>query len=469
MKRVLVVTRDEEARHVLLDFFRTESKVDIVESKERCFEKFRKKRYELIFIDLPLLHVGQNDHSNLSEYKHELQPFWQFFPSAELIVLTPPELIRQAIKAVKAGAGNYLTFPLHPDEVKYVTESLYESIRVQYELDYFRDSFWQTDSRDLIRTHSPLMKEVFQKVKAVAPTKTTVLLLGETGTGKGVIARLLHRHSQRGQNQFITVHCGAIPENLLESELFGHEKGSFTGAFRRKLGKFEIAHNGTIFLDEIGTITPPAQIKLLQILQDHTFQRVGGEETLEADVRVIAATNIDLKFLTTQGVFRNDLFYRLNVFPIELPPLRERLEDIPLLVDNILTRLNKFHLKDIHGVHPEVMEAFQRYAWPGNIRELENILERAFILETTSILMPERFPVEIFAEAHPMPVIKNHTSYPLAEARRLFVDRFERQYLSDLLALHGGKINRSAAAAGITVRQLHKLLTKYNIRKEDYK
>ncbi|HQH72942.1 MAG TPA: sigma-54 dependent transcriptional regulator, partial [bacterium] len=343
------------------------------------------------------------------------------------------------------------------------------SIRMQSELDYLRGSFWQTDSMDLIQTNSPLMREVFQKIKAVAPTKTTVLLLGETGTGKGVLARLLHRHSQRGQNQFITVHCGAIPENLLESELFGHEKGSFTGAIRRKLGKFEIAHNGTIFLDEIGTVTPSAQIKLLQILQDRTYQRVGGEEILEADVRVVAATNIDLKDLCAQGAFRNDLYYRLNVFPIELPPLRDRMEDIPLLVDNILTRLTRFHAKDIHSVHPDVMEAFQKYAWPGNIRELENILERAYILETTSILAPQRFPGELFLQALPRPAIKNHTSYPLAEARRLFLDRFEKDYLRDLLALHGGKINHSAEAAGITVRQLHKLLTKHKIRKEDFK
>ncbi len=469
MNRVLVVTRDEAARHVLHNFFRSGCKVDIAENKEACFEKFRKKRYDLIFIDLQLLHSPGPDYSHLPEYKQELQPFWQYFPAAELIVLAPPDLIREAIKAVKAGAGNYLTFPIHPDEVKYVTESLYESIRMQSELDYLRGSFWQTDSMDLIQTNSPLMREVFQKIKAVAPTKTTVLLLGETGTGKGVLARLLHRHSQRGQNQFITVHCGAIPENLLESELFGHEKGSFTGAIRRKLGKFEIAHNGTIFLDEIGTVTPSAQIKLLQILQDRTYQRVGGEEILEADVRVVAATNIDLKDLCAQGAFRNDLYYRLNVFPIELPPLRDRMEDIPLLVDNILTRLTRFHAKDIHSVHPDVMEAFQKYAWPGNIRELENILERAYILETTSILAPQRFPGELFLQALPRPAIKNHTSYPLAEARRLFLDRFEKDYLRDLLALHGGKINHSAEAAGITVRQLHKLLTKHKIRKEDFK
>jgi DNA-binding NtrC family response regulator len=259
-------------------------------------------------------------------------------------------MIRDAVMAVKAGASNYLTFPINPEEVKFVTETIYNSIRIQSELSYLRDRFWKNDAREVVRTNSPLMREVFNKVRSVAPTKSTVLLTGETGTGKGVVAGLIHRHSNRSERQYISIHCGAIPDPLLESELFGHEKGAFTGADRRKLGRFEIAKSGTIFLDEIGTITPSAQIKLLQVLHEKTFQRVGGKETIEADVRVIAATNSDLRDMVDKGVYRDDLYYRLSVFPIEIPPLRERKEDIPILVEILLNRLNKLYFKEIHDV-----------------------------------------------------------------------------------------------------------------------
>ena len=467
MKRVLVLAHDHLACEALRKCFQPDYRVEVVAAKESCFQKSR-YRYEFIFVDLTILR-GEPAEESHTDFKQKLQPFWQSFPAAEIIVLTAPSLIRDAVNAVKAGAGNYLTYPINPDEVKYVTESLSESTRIQYELDYLRDRFWQSDSLDLVRTHSPVMKEVFQKLKAVAPTKTTVLLTGETGTGKGVMARLIHRHSRRNQSQFIAVHCGAIPETLLESELFGHEKGSFTGAIRRKLGKFEIAHKGAIFLDEIGSVTPSAQIKLLQVLQDKTFSRVGGEELLETDVRVIAATNNDLKSMKDEGCFRSDLFYRLNVFPIEIPPLRERLEDLPSLVEVMLKNMNRFHGKEIHGVHPLALEAFAHYSWPGNIRELENILERAYILETTSILRPEGFPPELFKKSISLKPLKPNISLSLSEARREAVERVEKEYLRELLTRHHGRIDRTAAAAGITVRQLHKLLSKHQIRKEEFK
>jgi DNA-binding NtrC family response regulator len=296
-----------------------------------------------------------------------------------------------------------------------------------------------------------------------------VLLIGETGTGKGVIANLIHRHSNRWNKRFISVHCGAIPDTLLESELFGHEKGAFTGADRRKLGKFEIAQGGTIFLDEIATITPSAQIKLLQILQDKTFQRVGGEEFLEADVRVIAATNTDLKSMVEDGQFRKDLYFRLNIFPIEIPLLKERRDDIPYLTKVILDRMNRLYDKEIRDVHPLVIESFQRYSWPGNIRELENLLERAYILEQSPLLNPESFPAELFESKTAAPEIAADTKLPLSLARHKAVEEFERHYLENLLRIHRGKIKDSADAAGITTRQLHKLMKKYGLKKEKFK
>jgi transcriptional regulator with GAF, ATPase, and Fis domain len=293
--------------------------------------------------------------------------------------------------------------------------------------------------------------------------------MGETGTGKGLLAKLIHRHSNRGDAQFISVHCGAIPDTLLESELFGHERGAFTGASRRKLGKFEIASSGSIFLDEIGTITPSAQIKLLQVLQDGTYSRVGGESVLKTNARVISASNTDLNKMTLEGLFRKDLYYRLNVFPIEIPPLRDRIEDIPLLTGFFLRKLNQEFQKGILGIHPQVIQAFHQYAWPGNIRELENLMERAYILELSDQLTPDSFPKELFEYGERAPLFSVDDSLPLAEARRLAVDRFERQYLKSLMARNHGKINRSAQEAGITTRQLHKLMVRYGLRKEDFK
>jgi DNA-binding NtrC family response regulator len=245
----------------------------------------------------------------------------------------------EAITAVKAGASEYLTYPLDPIEIQHVLENIKDQTSLESELDYLRDRFWQTESLENIRTCNANMRKVFEMIRSVAPTKSTVLLFGETGTGKGLLARILHTHSNRRDNQFISVHCGAIPETLLESELFGHEKGAFTGAIRKKLGKFEMAHGGTIFLDEVGTLTAAAQIKMLQVLQDGTFQRVGGEETIRVDVRVISATNVVLGEMCQKGEFRKDLYYRLNVFPIEIPPLNARTEDIPQLAMLFLRNL----------------------------------------------------------------------------------------------------------------------------------
>ncbi|MDY6955118.1 MAG: sigma 54-interacting transcriptional regulator, partial [Thermodesulfobacteriota bacterium] len=251
--------------------------------------------------------------------------------------------------------------------------------------------------------------------------------------------------------------------------LFGHEKGAFTGAVRRKLGKFEIAQGGTIFLDEIATITPTAQIKLLQVLQDGTFHRVGGEETLEANVRVVAATNTDLQELCDQGLFRKDLYYRLNVFPVAIPTLRERAEDIPHIVDVILRKLSKFHSKEIHGIDSRVLDAFGAYAWPGNIRELENLLERAYIIEASSILGPDSFPSDILQDGAATPMSAVPTTYTLAEARQRGVEQIEKSYLREQLAAKGGRIKDTADTAGITTRQLHKLMKKHDLRKEEFK
>jgi DNA-binding NtrC family response regulator len=466
MANILVVTTSDNIYETLQICFAGDGEVTRAATRQKGLQMLHRRRFDFVFIDLQLL----ADAANEQGYHTALQEFRQLFPTIEIIVVSSQEKIRQAVEAVRQGASNYLTVPLAVPEVKYVVESIIESKIMQSELDYLRDRFWKADSQNLIKTNSPVMKQVFEKVRSVAPTISTVLLIGDTGTGKGVLAKIIHHHSQRSEARFISIHCGAIPDTLLESELFGHERGAFTGASRRKLGKFEIARDGTIFLDEIATLTPSAQVKLLQILQDKVFQRLGGEETIETNARIIAATNMDLKEMCDAGLFRKDLYYRLNVFPIEVPSLAERKEDIPLLVDTFIARFNKFHSKSIDGVEPGVLTALGNYSWPGNIRELENLIERAFILEESSVLSKRSFPVELFQAKD----IHDSLFYPdismsLAEMRRIGIENLEKTYLRQLLLLHKGKINHTAAIANISSRQLHKLMKKYDLHKEHFK
>ena len=308
-----------------------------------------------------------------------------------------------------------------------------QSRRPLTESDSVQDNFWNQDVLREVHTRSPRMLQTFEKVKSVAPTKTTVLLLGDTGVGKGMVAKLIHQHSSRKDEAFVHVHCGALPETLVESELFGYEKGAFTGAAKRKLGRFDNAQKGTIFLDEINTISGTMQIKLLQVLQERVFQRVGGESPIEADVRVIAASNSDLQQLCDEGLFRKDLYYRLSVFPLEIPSLQQRSEDIPDWVDYLIDWFNKLYFKEIQSADPVVVKALQEYSWPGNIRELENIIERAYILETTSVLRPESFPQELFTDINNTAEVELDISLPLAEVRRKSLDYLERQYLKEVM------------------------------------
>ena len=465
MKSILVVTNEDQAYPLISSTYTSGFTVERAVRKTEALDLLQKRRFDLIFIDLEVL----NNQNSGQKFKESLKPFWQLYPSTEVIVMTRQDKIRKAVEAVKAGADDYLTYPLDAAELKLVSENLKKTRLMQSELDYLRDQFWQVDTNELLRTNSERMQKVFQQIRTVSPTKSTVLLIGETGTGKSVLAQLIHQHSNRKDAQFISVHCGAIPDTLVENEMFGHEKGAFTGAVRRKLGKFEFATGGTIFLDEIGTITPTTQIKLLQVLQDGSYQRVGADETLKTDVRVIAASNEDLKKMCEEGTFRKDLYYRLNVFPIVIPPLRERLEDIPLFVEAFLNNLNQFSLKEIRGVHHLVLEAFENYTWPGNIRELENLVERAYILEASSVLTPESFPSELFETETTSVFIPSGRQLTLAQVRQQGVEEIERNYLKDVLARNRGKINDSARDAGISSRQLNKLMNRYGIRKEEFK
>jgi DNA-binding NtrC family response regulator len=466
MSSILAICTSSSALRALDEFTDGGRNLEVASNPAEGLESLRRKRCDFLFFDLSILMNSLRGEG----CKDVLRPFWELFPSIEVVVMTPPEAVREAVKAVRAGARTYVSYPLQQEELRHAVDSVYESLLIQSELAYLRSRAWDEDVFTMGQTKSPVMRAVYEKIRCVAPTKSTVMLTGETGTGKNVLARMIHRHSNRKNSQFISVHCGAVPETLLESELFGHEKGAFTGAIRRKPGKFEIAQGGTIFLDEIGTITPMAQVKLLQVLQDGTFQRIGGEETLHADVRIISATNLSLKEMSEEGRFRRDLYYRLNVFPVELPPLRERLEDLGLLCECFLDRMNKLFVKEIRGIHPDVLDAFEHYGWPGNIRELENLLERACILETSTVLMLESFPHELFENLKPGKGAVKWKDFPsLTDVRRKTMAESERRYLEEVLTRCRGKINLSAATSGISTRQFHKLIKKYGLKKEDFK
>jgi len=464
MDKILFISNNTKEVNDITSLIDSSLSIDNCKSIEIGLSILKNERFDLILLDISMI-TNPSD----TAYKACLSSFWRINSLVKIVIIAYPKQIREAVKVVKAGAWDYLNFPLNFAEIKLLIENLKKNIKIQSELDYLRDQFWKSDCLESIHTKNPEMKKVYNKIRSVAPTKSTVLLTGETGTGKGVLAKLIHKHSNRYENQFISIHCGAIPDNLIESEFFGHEKGAFTGAVKKRIGKFEIANGGTIFLDEIGTITPAAQIKLLQVLQDEVIYPVGSEKEITTNVRVIAATNDNLNELCDKGIFRKDLYYRLNVFPIEVPPLRKRTEDLQYLIEFFLKRLNQYHQKHINNVLPQIIEALMRYSWPGNIRELENLIERAYILETSNMLSPESFPNELFEEQSNVAYLHVDTSSPLAIVRKKAVEDVERNYIKEILSKNNGIIKTSALETGISTRQFTKLMRRYGICKEDFK
>jgi DNA-binding NtrC family response regulator len=465
MNRVLVLSSQHELSGIVRNALPPDYRITSCDTAQQALKKNNVSPFDLVFGDLRLIAAAVES----GDYAQAAARFRRANPVIEFVVLTSSDDIRNAVRAVRNGAHDYLTYPVDEAQIRVAAASFQKKRARNLELDYLREHFWKKEWLDWVQSHNPVMRRVYENIRAVAPTIATVLLLGETGTGKGLLARLIHLHSNRCAEPFIAVHCGAIPETLLESELFGHEKGAFTGAVRKKLGKFELARNGTIFLDEIGTITAPAQVKLLQVLQDGIFNRVGGEEQLKTNARIIAASNADLDALADSGQFRKDLFYRLNVFPIHIPPLRDRPEDLTHLLGFFLKRLNHRYGKRIAAVHPAVIEALRAYAWPGNIRELENVLERACILETSDRLMPSQFPADLVDTGASVAIHIPEAGLTLAEARQQAVEAFEREYLRNLLARNAGRIKQSAAEAAVTPRQLNRLMTRYGIDKGEFK
>lgn len=304
-------------------------------------------------------------------------------------------------------------------------------------------------------------------VEKVADTDSSVVIEGETGTGKELIAKCLHRNSPRRSQPFLPINCGALPEHLLESELFGHERGAFTGAYTKKIGLLECAQGGTVLLDEISTLSPNLQVKLLRVLQERQVRRVGGQETIDIDIRVISATNENLEESATRGTFRKDLYYRLNVITISLPPLRERVEDTPLLAEHFLEVLNKERQKSVERISKEAMDILQGYDWPGNVRELQNVIDRAFSLTDSGMITPSDLPAHLVRRG--MAVLPIDTQWPFKQAQKVYIEPFEREYLTKLLMECRGNVSRSAKRAGLDRSSFQRLMKKYGIQSEDYR
>jgi DNA-binding NtrC family response regulator len=380
-------------------------------------------------------------------------------PDIAVIMVTANGAIENAVDAMKMGAKDYILKPFRLNEVLTKVQNLARLRMLEIENQVLRKEVRKKYNFDKIIGKTPIMTELFQRVEAVAPTPSTVLIRGENGTGKELIAHAIHYNSTRAKGPLVKVNCGVLSEGVLESELFGHVKGAFTGAHRDKMGRFEMAHGGTIFLDEIGDISLNMQVKLLRVIQEKEFERVGGNETIKVDVRIIAATNRNLEEAIAEKKFREDLYYRLNVIPIVVPPLRERKDDIPLLVDHFIKKFNADFNKTIQGVDEEALQALMAYDWPGNIRELENVLERAIVLSRSDILTVKDFPETIGAQKRQ----NNHFSYVEGQQLNDLVEQFEKTIIEQALEKYNGNKLRTAEKLGIHRSTFMSKLKKYGI------
>jgi two-component system response regulator HydG len=390
-------------------------------------------------------------------------------PDTEVVLMTAYASVQKAVEAIKQGAYDYIQKPFDPDDVSLIVARAIERKRLREQAANLRRELDGVYGFDNIVGKSPAMRDIYELVQRAAKLDITVLVAGETGTGKELVAHAIHHHSARAGARFVAVNCGALPTELVESELFGHAKGAFTGAYAAKPGLFEEARGGTLFLDEIGELPLPVQVKLNRALQEKVIRRVGETSEATVDVRVIAATHRDLKVEAQAGRFREDLFYRLNVFPIRLPALRERREDIPLLAAHLLNKYGNAHERPVQRFEPEALRALTSYSWPGNVRELENAIERAVAISDGPTVAVDALPEEVRGtQAGQLPT-ELLVRMPYREAADLARDRFSRDYLVALMREFCGNVTRAAERAGMERESLHRLLKRYGVRSDDFK
>ena len=431
-KKILIVDDEESMRHMLSLILKREGyEVQAVEKGSEALHLVDSELFDFILSDVVM---PEMDGLNL------LQAMKKKGVEATVIMMSAYGNLDTAVEAMKRGAYDYISKPFRPDEVLLTLRKAEERENLRQENIRLRQEVHRDYSFGNIVGKSPKMMQLFEAIKKISEYKASVLIMGESGTGKEMVARCIHYNSPRSNEPFVVVNCGAIPETLLESELFGHEKGAFTDAKKEKRGSFELAHQGTLFLDEVGEMSLPAQVKLLRALQEGEVKRLGSERLLAVDVRIIAATIRDLSRAVAEGKFREDLFYRLNVLPLHLPPLRERKEDIPLLVDHFIHKYNELHRLGIEGVAEDALARLLEYSWPGNVRELENTIERAMILAQGKKIRADYLPSEILGDRPPWKRDLWGEEFSIKKASRVLEEELIRK------ALKRTKGNRSQAA-----------------------
>ncbi len=414
--------------------------------------KVQEQSYDLILMDVRMVKVSGLE---------ALQKIKSYNPAIPIIIMTAYSSVETAVEALKKGAHDYLTKPLDFDKLKITIERAMEHTRLKEENRQLKESLGRHFDRQNIIGQSPAMINLLETVAQVAPSEATVLITGESGTGKELIAGAIHFNSHRKDGPFVKLNCAAITETLMESELFGHEKGSFTGAERRKEGRFYQAHGGSLFLDEVSEMSLTMQVKLLRVLQEREFTRVGGETTIQVDVRLMAATNKNLPELIGKGAFREDLYYRLNVVGLEIPPLKKRREDIPLLAQHFLEVFADRNHKQIKGYTPQAMDHLIHYDWPGNVRELMNAVERAVVLSQADFLSEKDFTIIAGSEAVCSEPGRDKVPIPLDGAAPL--EEVEKATILNTLEVTGGNKSEAARRLGITRKTLHKKLKAYGV------
>ncbi|MCK4419101.1 sigma-54-dependent Fis family transcriptional regulator [Candidatus Aerophobetes bacterium] len=448
--KILVVDDEAKMRRVLQIILQKEG-YEAVTAKDgrEALQKAEKENFDLVLTDMKMPGLSGIDLLKRIRESDEEIP---------VIMVTAYGTVETAVKAMKEGAHDYLLKPFEKDEMKIIIANALKMKSLVRENRYLRGELEEKYKLDNIIGKSPQIQGVYKILREVANTKATVLIQGETGTGKTLVARALHFNSSRKEKPFIHVNCAAFPEGLLESELFGHVKGAFTDAVANKPGKFELANGGTIFLDEIIELSPMLQVKLLRVLQEKEFERVGGVKTIKIDVRVIAATNRDVKKALEDGSLREDLYYRLNVVSIKIPPLREHKEDVPLLVNYFLQKFNRESGKNIKGVSPEAMDVLMNYSWPGNAREVENVIERAVILSSEDTLLPQSLPLHLEEEPDKLEI---HLP-----PEGIALEKVEKSLIREALKITRGNQSRAAKLLDISRNTLRYRLKKFGLERE---
>ena len=455
-RNTVLVVDDDNAHRTMLYTLISGWGYEVTEADDgaTAIEKVKEQSYDLVLMDVRMVKVSGLE---------ALEQIKSFNPAIPVIIMTAYSSVDTAVDALKQGAHDYLTKPLDFDKLKITIARSMEHTRLKEENRLLKESLGKHFDRQNIIGQSPAMVNLLETVAQVAPSEATVLITGESGTGKELIAGAIHYNSSRKDGPFVKINCAAITETLLESELFGHEKGAFTGADRRKEGRFFQAHRGSLFLDEVSEMSLTMQVKLLRVLQEREFTRVGGEKTIPVDVRIIAATNKDLPQLIGKGEFREDLYYRLNVVDLEIPFLRKRREDVPLLAQHFLQIFAARNHKEIKGFTPQAMDHLIRYDWPGNVRELMNAVERAVVLSRSDYLSEKDFPVISGSEIKndgtisQTPQMNGDGATPLEEV--------EKATILKTLEAAGGNKSEAARRLGITRKTLHKKLKTYGVMK----